>query len=286
MDTLAWFSGGLLGGGSEAPLPIDQDMCRVTALLIDATGTPLIKYRVQVQMIDFPGVVQSRGIFKRKEVVTTDQLGYLEFFAFRGASYHIVFQRHEDAVYKVEIPSVDTINLIDLVFFELLSIEFEVEKTTLSIDESLSIIVNGLFTDGQTREVTRDVEINSATEILGESLTATIVPEEWSTANDDLLAESETITDLSVVLIRDTDYTVNYETGLVTFTVAPTAPIMSYRHSSITVNGTVSYPEVGNYVLFTTDGSYVRPSSISGGIFYTPLPDVDPAPEVFINVVS
>jgi len=131
------------------PVATDPRLCRASGFFKDATGQPLPGMDIEIINQFNPAIVDGYGVMGAKIDLRTDEDGYVEVDLYRGAEYHVMLQGLEAAeadptgaiVFErdVVVPDMASINLLDLLFPIVSSIDFGVASISLAVGEILPI---------------------------------------------------------------------------------------------------------------------------------------------------
>jgi len=142
-------TGTIISPGTDPEL----NLCRVSGYLRDVGGVPLRGQAITVRHIYNPiGIAPDTLVLSERKVYRTDKDGYVQFDLLQGALVDFELpNRLADHVLHRLVPSVVSIDLVDLFFPYILAIEFvTTTPQALEVGDTLTIAAVALLSNGET----------------------------------------------------------------------------------------------------------------------------------------
>jgi len=147
------------------PVAADPRLCRASGFFRDVSGRPLANLDLHfiglcqndAQAPMSPMIVDGDAVLQGGELVTrTDANGYLQIDLYRTADYGVLMQGFETDLRSIKVPDAPSVNLVELLFPVVTSIEFSPDPLTLSVNDVVDVDVTVLSTDGQVVDISKE----------------------------------------------------------------------------------------------------------------------------------
>ena len=144
--------------------PPSADLCRVSGYLTDPLGRPLKKFKIRIYSKDAPIVTPNQMVIGETMDVASDDSGYVQFDLYKGAEVDIILGNRAEQRRPVVAPDASTIDLLDLIFPYVASVQLALEETSLEAGDSTVATVTGTLSDTRTLDVTGFSTLSSSSE--------------------------------------------------------------------------------------------------------------------------
>lgn len=147
------------------PVAADPRLCRASGFFRDVSGRPLANLDFHFiglcQNTDQPPmtpmIVDGDAVLQGGELILrTDANGYLQVDLYRTATYSVLMQGFETDLRSIKVPDAPSVNLVELLFPVVTSVEFSPDPLVLSVNSAIDIDVTILATDGQTLDISKE----------------------------------------------------------------------------------------------------------------------------------
>lgn len=138
----------------------NPDTCTVSGVLYDLHGQPMPGVGIRIRNISVPSAVGTTGlVLGGSKRIVSDEEGAVSFALIQGAQVRIeVPGREQDFVRTVTVPEQVTIDLIDLLYPRLVSVDWDDDSVSVTEGEQFSLTLLGAFSDGTEKDVTSACE--------------------------------------------------------------------------------------------------------------------------------
>jgi len=123
------------------PSSTDPNLCRVSGTLLNGSGIPTHNVTMYFMLTGKPRVVGGRAMLPSKVYATTDRAGYLSVELVRNGVYDVWAAGTDDTVYRAAVPNYGNVNITDLLFPVVVTLELEVPSVVVTLGNSVTVDV-------------------------------------------------------------------------------------------------------------------------------------------------
>jgi hypothetical protein len=119
----------------------DPNLCRVSGYLLNGSGVPTPNVTMYFMLTGKPRVVGGRAMLPSKVYATTDKNGFLSVELVRNGVYDVWAAGTDDTVYRAVVPNYGSVDITDLLFPVVVTLELESPTVTITKGDSVSVDV-------------------------------------------------------------------------------------------------------------------------------------------------
>lgn len=119
----------------------DPNLCRASGYLLNGSGVPTPNVTMYFMLTGKPRVVGGRAMLPSKVYATTDKNGFLSVELVRNGVYDVWAAGTDDTVYRAVVPNYGSVDITDLLFPVVVTLELESPTVTITKGDSVSVDV-------------------------------------------------------------------------------------------------------------------------------------------------
>lgn len=137
----------------ELPLATDPRFCKASGFFRSVTGAPHRGLDIHIESLFDPILLDDAGIVDCKDILRSDENGYVCVDLIRGAEYQVVMECMEDCPRTIRVPDQASVNFPDLVFPIVESASFSPDGPwTVAVGAELEVTPTVIASDGRPLE--------------------------------------------------------------------------------------------------------------------------------------
>lgn len=121
------------------PSATDPNLCRVSGYLLNGSGVPTPNVTLYFMLTGKPRVVGGRAMLPSKVYATTDKNGKVSIDLVRNGVYDVWAAGTDDVVYRAVVPDYPNVDITDLLFPIVTTLELEAPSVTVPKGDSVSV---------------------------------------------------------------------------------------------------------------------------------------------------